>query len=109
MTTLPHAVAGDVNDFRTVILNGVEDLDTVTAIETHIWRPDTAAVVLTTAVTDSDARIIRFELGGALGWLATVATPNAWFVEYQLTFADGTILTWPQKTPDVLLVRAEAA
>jgi hypothetical protein len=107
MTTLPHAVAGDINDFRNVILAGIQDLDTVDELEAHIWQHNVDPVTLAATVADSAERTIRVELGDATGWLAVDATVGSWLIEYQLTFLDGTVLTWPQHRPDVLPVRAQ--
>lgn len=108
MTKFHTAVTGDIQDFRTAVLSGIEDLTNVSAIETHIWQHGTTPVTLTTAVLVAADRTIRFQLGDDEGWLATEATPGNWLVEYQLTFLDGTVLTWPQ-TPDVLPVRAQGS
>ncbi len=99
MTELAPAVQGDVNDFRSVTLHGVEDLTAVTAIETHVWKTGTTPLVeatLATTIVDATERTARIELGGVAGWLATAA-PGTWFLEVEATFGDGTVLTWPAK------------
>lgn len=108
MTALKAAVVGDVGDYRIITLSGVEDLDAVTALESHVWVfGGDAAVTLTTTVEDSAARQIRVELGGADGWLSTAA-PGRHLIEYQLTFGS-TVLTWPNGSPDQIQVRAQGA
>lgn len=99
-------VQGDVNDTIIVVLDGVQDLSAVTGIEAHVWRNDTTPISLTASVVNSDARTIEVDLGGASGWLLT-AEPEIYFIEEQVTFSDGTVLTWPSGAPDLLIVRAD--
>ena len=105
MTKLKTAVSGDVGDYRLVTLNGIDDLDAITALEAHVWNTDVAPVTLTATVDDSTARRIRVELGGSSGWLATAAR-GRYHIEYELTFGS-TVLTWPGGDPDQIDVRAE--
>lgn len=106
MTRLKGAVKGDVGDYRIVQLSGVADLDTVTALQAHVWRhdDDAAKTTLTATVENSALRTIRVQLGGIGGWLAT-AEPYPWLIEYELTFGS-TVITWPGEQPDELPVRA---
>lgn len=91
---LTPAVSGDLGDTRTVRLDGLTDLENVTAIEAHVWRTSTAGVVLAAAVVDATERTVRINLGEASGWLAT-AEPGTWFIEVEATFNDGSVLTFP--------------
>lgn len=100
-------VQGDVNDSIIVVLDGVADLASATSVEAHVWRDDTAPTTLAASVVDPAARTVKIQLGGVSGWLAT-AEPEIWFIEEQVTFSDGTVLTWPAGQPDVLVVRADA-
>lgn len=102
---LAPAVSGDVGDTRTVTLAGIADLDSVTAIEAHVWRNSVTPVTLSATVTDATERTITVQLGGVGGWLSTAERGN-WLIEYELTFGS-TVLTWPAGEPDVLQVRDE--
>lgn len=102
-----NKVAGDIGDYITVTLGGITNLDTVTAVEAHIWKqgpPVVAPVVLDAAVVDAAACTIRVELGDDTGWLVS-AGQGRWNIEYELTFGDGSELTWPQMGTDLIVVR----
>lgn len=100
-------VQGDVNDTITAVLNGVEDLVPATAVEAHVWRHDVAPETLAAAITDPVTRTVIVQLGGATGWLFDAAE-TVWYLDVQVTFADGTILTWPAGVPATIAVRADA-
>ena len=106
MISLKPAVTGDVNDARTVRLDGVANLSAVSTITSHVWRVGVAHAVLATTVVDADARTVRISLGGAGGWLAS-AVPDTYSVEVEATFADGSVLTWPDARPMTLTVREQ--
>lgn len=99
-------VQGDLKDTLTVTLDGVADLNAVTAVIAHVWRSGVPVVNLTAAVTNAATRLVTVQLGSAGGWLAS-ATPTTWRFEVQATFADGSVLTWPAGTPDMIVVRAQ--
>lgn len=99
-------VQGDVNDTITVVLSGVESLATATAVEAHVWRRDVAAETLPAAITDVVTRTVVVQLGGASGWLFDAAE-HVWYVDVQVAFAGGTILTWPSGVPDTIAVRSD--
>lgn len=105
MTTW-QKVAGDVGDTITVTLGGITNLDAVQTLEAHVWVDGSDAVVLAAAVADSTASTITVDLGDATGWLAT-AGYGRWNAEYELTFLDGSKLTWPQMRPDTIVVRGQ--
>jgi hypothetical protein len=107
MTTW-NKVQGDVDDIITVTLGGIVDLNDVASLEAHVWRRQSSATTLPATVADATARTIVVNLGSADGWLAT-ATPHDWMIEYELTFADGSVLTWPDEKPDTIKVRAQGA
>lgn len=114
MTRLKGAVQGDVNDERVVALDGVDSLANVSSIAVHVWRPGVDVVTLTATVLDADERTITIPLGAtAEGWLGTIdLTPMSrrdYFVEYQVTWADGTVLTFPAEGYDTLPVRTQGA
>lgn len=108
MTTIFRRVQGDIGDTINPILDGIQDLTTVTNVEAHVWRTGIAAETLEAEVLDPVARILLVHLGDATGWLVTAA-PNVWRVEYALTFADGTELTWPASGNDWIMVRAQGS
>lgn len=105
MTTWKR-VQGDLNDKLTVTLDGVADLNAVTAVVGHVWRPGVAPVNLTAAVTNAATRVVTIQLGSGGGWLATAVVDN-WRFEVQATYADGSILTWPAGSPDTIIVRGQ--
>lgn len=106
VTRLRPAVAGDIDDVRRVRLDGVENLGAAVSVVAHVWRRGGASVELDAAVVDASARIVAVELGDADGWLA-LATPDEYQLEVQVTFGDGSVLTWPDDRPMSLIVRAE--
>jgi hypothetical protein len=99
------AVSGDVGDSRLVVLDGIDDLTTVSSIEAHVWRRGMDPVTLTAAVTDAIARTVTVQLGTSGGWLPT-AEPGMYNVEIEATLGS-TVLTWPNGAPDQLEVRAQ--
>ena len=96
------AVVGDTGDTRTLRVDGVADLDDVTAVRGYVWREGVTAVELTGAVADATARTITVQLGS---WLASTATPGIWSFECELD-SPGSSITWPS-TPATLPVRAQ--
>ena len=99
---------GDLKDTVSVTLSGVEDLTTVTAVEAHVWANGVAPVTLTAAVASASLRTVTVQLGGVGGWLPT-AVARSYLFETQVTFADGSVITWPSKGADQLTVRAQGA
>jgi hypothetical protein len=100
------AVAGDTGDTRTIRLDGIADLTGVTAIEAYVWKEGDKSTrsTLTCSVADATARTVTVNLGAGGGWLPT-ARPGSYFFEIEATF--GTVIrTWPEGTPDTILVRA---
>lgn len=113
--TLATAVAGDVDDVRRIALSGGElnatDLVGAT-VQAHVWPSDGSGspVDLAGSVVDAARKIIAINLGGAAGWLATLSVPaegQEFNIEYEITFADLRVWTWPSNEPDVLFVRAQ--
>jgi hypothetical protein len=100
-----NRVQGDIGDTVVVTLGGVADLTAVDTIVAHIKRGDTIEE-LDATVTSAVNRTVTVELGAADGWLATAA-PGRWRIEYQATFLDGSVLTWPDDQPDTIIVRAD--
>lgn len=102
-----NKVAGDIGDYITVTLGGIANLDPVVTVESHVWQRPADAATLTATVLDSDACTIRVELGDDTGWLATDATTGRYHLEHELTFGDGSKLTWPQMGADLIIVRSD--
>lgn len=102
--TLWKRVQGDVDDTITVKLAGIASLAAVQSVEAHVWWR-TSHETLAASVADPDECTLTVELGAADGWLSDAAAVQ-WEVEYQLTFLDGSVKTWPE-TPDKISVRAQ--
>ena len=109
-TELEPAVAGDASDYRLIELAGVSTISGAT-VEGHVWRSGVSPVNLTGSVenagdTDSDPAdkpVIRVNLGS---WLESTAVGGfTYALEYEITFGDGRIWTWPSGDPDQLYVR----
>ena len=98
-----NVVQGDINDTIVVILSGVQDLTTVTNV-VGVLVNRISRVTVPATVTSAVARTVTIALGGGSGWLAT-ATDGAWQLETQVTWGDGTKLTWPAQGTDVVNVR----
>lgn len=110
MTTW-RKVQGDVKDTIIAVLSGVEDLATATGAEAHAWRKGVASTTLVATITNPTTRTVSVALGGVAGWLSSAGPPAGgdaldWDFEIQVTWADGTVLTWPAETPDTIIVRA---
>jgi hypothetical protein len=101
---------GDVNETRTVVIGGVQDLSTVSSVVAHLAlvADTTTRTELTGSVTDETERTVAISFGDETGWLAVGPTPGDYWLTTQVTFADGTVLTWPDDpTPDRLTVLPE--
>lgn len=103
MTTW-QKVAGDIGDSITVTLGGIANLSAVSAVQAHVWKNGSDPAVLEAEVTDADACEILVHLGDAGEWLP-MASHGRYSLEYELTFLDGSELTWPQMRPDEIVVR----
>lgn len=99
-----NKVRGDVSDTIIVILYGVESLTGAQSVEAHVWH-ETTRFTLVAEVLNSADRTVLVHLGGVSGWLATAET-KVWNHEVEITFTDGSILTWPSGKPDTITVRA---
>lgn len=102
-----NRTAGDEGDTITPTLNGVDLVASPpSAQEAHVWRGSTS-VTLTATVASAAAGTLTVELDGWLDEL-TITSAQAWSVEYQLDWPDGSSLTWPEGTPDRINVRPQA-
>lgn len=111
MSTSFERVQGDVNDTLVVQLEGVGDYTAATATAA-VWTAGNAPTALNASVTNATTsegvacgRCV-VALGGAGGWLSTAI--GSYLLEYQVTFSDGSKLTWPEHSPDELIVRADS-
>lgn len=100
MSFLQPAKAGDVGDTRVVRLDGIANLSTVASIVAFVRRNRTKAT-LTATVLDADARTITVNLGS---WLAAGPERGEWDIEYQVTMANGNVITWPNEDYDTIKV-----
>lgn len=113
--TLATAVQGDVDDVRHVALSGgeLDNDDLVGAtVEGHVWPvAGGASTNLPGSVVNAARKIIAVSLGGAGGWLPSlsITEDTEFFIEYEITFLSGAILTWPSPEPDRILVRVQGA
>lgn len=105
--TVFRRVQGDIDDTIDPIIDGIQDLTAVTAVEAHVWRRGVDPEVLTAAVADASARSLLVQLGDANGWLSDAA-PGVWNVEYELVLGVGTpAITWPASIKDFIVVSAQ--
>jgi hypothetical protein len=104
-------VNGDSRDTAVAFLYGVATFAGATAVG-HVWSPTVATANLTATVVDGTDRegnpcgVVTVNLGTGGGWLSTAAA-GTWFLEYQVTFPDAAVLTWPARNPDTVVVRAQ--
>lgn len=111
MTILVPAKAGDVRDVRTIRLDDKVgdtttpfDLTNASSVRALVRLKGTKAV-LAGAVTDAVGGIVEIQLGIApTDWLPARPKAGDWQFEVEVTFNDGTILTWPAYGYDTLEV-----
>lgn len=98
--------AGDINDSIVAALTGVQNLTGVSTVEAILSHPTIASVTLPGTVVSATDRTVSIALGGAGGWLATIAVPGETYsVEIRALWADGTRLSWPSNNiPDKLVI-----
>ena len=95
---------GDIGDVRTVTLGGVESLTAATAVA-HIAHPDGDTATLDATITDTAARTVDVALGTAVDdWLPAGPALGFWSIEVEVTFGDGSVLTFPNDHDDILEV-----
>lgn len=95
-TILKRCHLGDVSDKRTLTLGGVDDLTAASSLRAHVYlREKDTTAELDVAILDANARTVELNLGDAGGWLPLRPHPGDWRVQVEVTFGDGTILTWP--------------
>jgi uncharacterized membrane protein len=102
MTTW-RRVAGDTDDTIDVEVLGIDDATAASAWAANVWATGTSAVSGITAAATS-ASVVRVTLGS---WLTT-ATPGTYNLEITATIG-GDPKTWPEGTPDQIIVRAQGA
>lgn len=102
-----NRVQGDIGDTIVITLDGVADLDGVTQVRGHVWRPNgTDKEILSADVTDPTTRTVTVQLGDATGWLSDAA-PTVWLFELETVWASGETLTWPEAAPAQINVRPQ--
>jgi hypothetical protein len=93
-------VQGDTGDTLAVQLTGVATFTSALAIA-KVWIPGGTAESLTAEITPEGVCTV------ALGtWLADAV--GDYLIEYEITFDDGSVITWPEGPPDQVHVRADA-
>lgn len=101
-------VEGDIGDYIVAKLSGVTDLTSVTIVKGFVSADGFTTTELSGSVVDAVARHVRINMGNASGWLATLDIGDIEEVEFELqielTFADGTELTWPYKGKGKIVV-----
>jgi hypothetical protein len=108
--TIFKRVQGDINDTAVTYLYGVATFSGTA--EAHVWQPNVTAITLAAVVVNGvdpygvACGVCTVSLGSSSGWLKT-ATPGNWHLEYQVTFADSSVLTWPADAPDQISVRPQ--
>ena len=102
MTTW-RRVSGDTNDTIDVEVLGIDDATAASAWEAHVWSPDGGSATTLTASATSTS-VVRVSLGS---WLTSAAAGN-YNLELQATVG-GNPKTWPEGTPDQIIVRAQGA
>lgn len=109
MTAKFRRVQGDVNDTLITQLTGVATFAGATVVA-HVWQGSGTATNLTASVvngTTSSGAVCGVCTVNLSPWLATATPSLGWQLEYQVTFGDGSVLTWPDGAPDTLEVRAQ--
>lgn len=114
MTLLDDKVAGDVGDTFIITLQdaGVAvDLTTATGVECHVTpAAGGTSVDLATTITDAANGKITVQLAAtSAGWLAAVATPGTYYLEYEVTFSATNVRTWPSGDRNSFKVRAQSS
>jgi hypothetical protein len=99
-TALAPIVQGDLGVTRITRLSGVEDLTAASSVKAHLWKARTPPATLTAQIIDPTARTVRIIFGTTADeWLAE-AEPGTYWVEIEILFGDGTLLTWPEPPDD---------
>lgn len=106
--TIWNRKRGDVNDSIIVELCGIANITGATPLGLARLNGVTVqlaggVVVQAVAVGDDVKCSVRVPLGGAAGWLSAAAI-GEWKYETQVTFMDGSIVTWPGQGYDVINV-----
>lgn len=112
MTTW-NRVSGDIGDTVIAYLYGAQTFVGATVVD-HVWKNGTAKTDLAATVVDGfdpdgvACGVCTVQLGNSSGWLKTAAVAR-WYLEHDVTFGDGSSITWPGTAPDIIDVRAHGA
>lgn len=97
-----HRVRGDVKDTIVAQLGGIADLSTATDVIGIITQDGETFSQLDGSVSDAASSQVTISLAA---WLPTAAEGD-WWIEYEVTFGDGSSKTWPERGQDRIHVRA---
>ena len=101
MTTW-RRVQGDTSDTIDVEVLGIDDATAASGWAASVWATGAAATALTATATS--ASVVRVSLGS---WI-TSAAQGTYNLELVATIG-GNPKTWPEGTPDQIIVREDAA
>lgn len=101
MTTW-RRVQGDTNDTIDVEVLGIDDATATSGWAASVWATGGSATSLTASATSTS--VVRVNLGS---WITTAAA-GTYNLEVVATIA-GNTKTWPEGTPDQIIVREDAA
>lgn len=111
MTKLKSAKAGDVGEVRRLQLRGrISDesagVDLIDAVSVRaIAKRNGVSVVLPVTVFDSATGVVDVALGALpADWLPKGPSIGKWQFEVEVTYTNGSILTWPNEGYDEIEV-----
>jgi hypothetical protein len=96
-----NRVQGDVNDTLTVTLAGLVDLSAATSAKGFVALGGQTTAELSVTIPSPSGLTLLVQLSP---WLEDAVAGN-WTAEWEVTFADASVLTWPDAGLDVIHVR----
>lgn len=100
--TIWRRVQGDTSDTIDVTVLGISDATAASGWAASVWITGSAATALTATATSTT--VVRVSLGS---WITTAAA-GQYNLELVATIG-GNPKTWPEGTPDQIIVREDAA
>jgi hypothetical protein len=95
--TLAPCIQGDKGETRVLTMGGVSNLDAATSARCLLAKGSTVAE-LDCTIDDAESTA-TIDLGSAVDdWLPDGPEVGTWEGQIEVTFADGSILTWPTQT-----------